>query len=262
MSSDLVIVFAITPLPFRIIPRSQLLAPAEDFRWLVEIERDLALEIEPKSKFDRLVFSERLLEVGLASIIEGMESEKSDFARANRVRNGLAIALLAVCPIRIKNFAALEIGTTFKAVDGSWWIALPSMATKNHRQDERRVPDGLNPYIELYLSCWRPVLLRSGPGTNALWVSSTTGRRISTKSLGTVITRVTFQSIGVAVSPHLFRTAAASTAVTYGGNTPHLASALLNHADPRVTEEHYNRATSVSASRIYASMTAEFLGEG
>jgi hypothetical protein len=101
---------------------AQLLAPVNDFSWLVEIERDLALEVEPRSKFDRFVLTERLVEAGLALVIEAMESSASDVARAVRVRNGLAIALLAVCPIRIKNFAALEIGTTFKAIDGKWWI--------------------------------------------------------------------------------------------------------------------------------------------
>jgi integrase len=74
------------------------------------------------------------------------------------------------------------------------------------------------------------------------------------KNLGTLISRLTLQTLGVDVSPHLFRTAAASTAAAYGGNTRHLASALLNHTDPRVTEEHYNRATSVSASKIYAEI--------
>jgi hypothetical protein len=69
-------------------------------------------------------------------------------------------------------------------------------------------------------------------------VSSTTGRPMTTKNLGALISKITLETIGVDVSPHLFRTAAASTAAAYGGNTPHLASALLNHTDPRVTEEH------------------------
>src|SRR5262249_40745592 len=90
--------------------------------------------------------------------------------------------------------------------------------------------------------------------------SSTTGGPISKMALGNLITKTTFETIGVAVSPHLFRTAAASTAVTHCGGMPHLASALLNHTDPRVTE-HYNRATSITASRIYAEITAGFLRE-
>src|SRR5262249_12000079 len=170
------------------------------------------------------------------------------------------VALLALCPIRLKNFAALEIGHTFKEVDGSWWLALPGHLTKSRRPDERRVPALLNRFIELYLNQSRPLLLGSSPPTNALWISSTTGARMTPKNLGTLISKITLETIGVDVSPHLFRTAAASTAATYGSSTPHLASAILNHTDPRVTEEHYNRASSLSASKIYARITADFLG--
>ena len=83
---------------------------------------------------------------------------------------------------------------------------------------------------------------------------------MTTKNMGTLISKITLTTLGVDVSPYLFRTAAASTAAAHGGgNTPHLASALLNHTDPRVTEEHYNRASSVSASKIYAEIINSFL---
>jgi integrase len=100
----------------------------------------------------------------------------------------------------------------------------------------------------LYQRLFDPI---TTPCTNALWISSTTGRRMTTKNLGTLISKITFETLGVDVSPHLFRTAAASTAAIYGGKTPHLASALLNHTDPRVTEEHYNRASTMSAATAY-----------
>jgi site-specific recombinase XerD len=122
------------------------------------------------------------------------------------------------------------------------------------------VPALLNRYIEVYLNQSRPVLLGSGLPRNTLWISSTTGGRLTTKNLGTLISKITLETVGVDVSPHLFRTAAASTAAAYGGNTPHLASAVLNHTDPRVTEEHYNRATSMSAATTYARIISEFRG--
>jgi integrase len=239
---------------------AELLAPTIDFSWLAEVEKDLALVMEPRSKFDRLVLTERLVEAGLTLVVEAQHLADKDFARARGIRNGLMIALLAVCPNRLKNFSTLEIGHTFKHVHGSWWIALPATVTKSCRPDERRVPEWLNSAIDLYLNQSRPVLLRSRSTTNALWISSTTAGPMTTKNLGTLISKVTLETLGVDVSPHLFRTAAASTAATYGGSTPHLASALLNHTDPRVTEEHYNRASSVSASKIYARITADFLG--
>src|SRR5215813_3124747 len=238
---------------------AQLLAPTFDFSWIAEIEKDLALVMEPRSKFGRLVLTGRLVEAGLTLVAEAQEFASTDLARARGVRNGLMTALLALCPIRLKNFAGLEIGHTFKEIDGIWWIALPGNLTKSRRPDERRVPEWLNSAIDLYLKQSRPVLLRSGSTTNALWISSTTAGPMTTKNLGTLVSKVTLEALGGDVSPHLFRTAAASTAATYGGSTPHLASALLNHTDPRVTEEHYNRASSVSASKIYTRITAGFL---
>jgi integrase len=239
---------------------ANLLAPANDFSWLAEIEKDLALVMEPRSKFDRFVLSERLVEAGRTLFVEAMEFPKNDLASAVGLRNGLMMSLLALCPIRPKNFAALEIGTTFKAIHGRWWIDLPGMATKNRQADKRRVPECLNRDIEIYLTRARPVLLRSGSPTNTLWISKN-GRPLSRFRLYDVITKVTFETVGVCVSPHLFRTAAASTAAIYGGNTPHLASALLNHSDPRITEEHYNRASSISASKVYTEITTGFLRE-
>ena len=40
---------------------AELLAPTVDFSWLAEIEKDIALVMEPRSKFDRLVLSGRLV---------------------------------------------------------------------------------------------------------------------------------------------------------------------------------------------------------
>src|SRR5262249_44223232 len=112
---------------------AELLAPSADFSWLAEIEKDIALVMEPRSKFNRLVFTGRLVEAGLTLVAEAEAFANTDLARARGVRNGLMVALLALCPIRLKNFADLKIGHTFKGIDGSWWIALPGHLTKSRR---------------------------------------------------------------------------------------------------------------------------------
>jgi integrase len=241
---------------------AELLAPAADFSWLAEIEKDLALVMEPRSKFDRLVFTQRLVEAGLTLVTEAQEFARNDFVRARGVRNGLMIALLAFCPIRLKNFADLRIGQTFKEIQGSWWITLPSATTKSRRREERRVRELLNQPIDLYLNQSRPILLGGAKSaTSALWISSQTGGPMTKKNMCTLISKVTLQTLGVDVSPHLFRTAAGSTAAVYGGSIPHLASAVLNHTDPRVTEEHYNRASSLHAAQAYGAMIRDLLRE-
>jgi len=240
---------------------AELLAPMEDFLWLAEIEKDLALVMQPRSKFDRLVFTDRLLESGLTIATEADQFGKDEIARALGVRNGLMVALLALCPIRLKNFAGLEIGRTFKEGQGSWWIALPSISTKSRRPDERRIPAVLDHWIDVYLNQSRPVLIGSRSDTPALWISSRTGKAYTRKNLGTLVSKITQEALGVDVSPHLFRTAAASTAAAYGGATPYLASAILNHTDPRVTEERYERASTAGAAQIFADMVYSLVQE-
>jgi integrase len=117
----------------------------------------------------------------------------------------------------------------------------------------------LSKFIGVYLEESRPILIGTKPPTDSLWISSTTGKPYTQKHLGSLISRLTRETIGVDVSPHLFRTAASTTAAILGGRYPHLASALLNHSDPRVTEEHYIRTSSISATTTYAEITRGFL---
>jgi integrase len=233
---------------------AQILDPKVDFSWLAEIEKDLALIMQPRSKFDRLVLAERLVEAGLILVTEAGLLGKRPFEQAKGIRNGFLIALLAACPVRIKNYAALEIGDTFKEAHGGWWITLPSESTKMGGAEERPVPDYLYRAIDLYLKRARPALIGSRPASNSLWISLRTGQRYTTKNLGTLISKITFETLGVDVSPHLFRTAAATTAALYGGENPHLASAVLNHSDSRVTYDHYIRSSTVSAAQQYAEI--------
>src|SRR5262245_22924190 len=141
---------------------SELIAPGRDFAWLAEIEKDLALVMRPLSKFNRTVLAEVLVEAGLTLNQEAEASPGlSTVARARRARNGLMVALLGCCPIRLKNFAALEIGRSFVQIRGKWWIVLTASETKERRPDERPVDDVLKPAIDRYLSEYRPVLART-----------------------------------------------------------------------------------------------------
>ena len=73
-----------------------------------------------------------------------------------------------------------------------------------------------------------------------------------------MIKTTTLATVGVDVSPHLFRTSAASTAATHGGDNPYLASALLHHTHPSVTNAHYNRATSLTAAESFRQIVRQY----
>jgi frataxin-like iron-binding protein CyaY len=165
---------------------------------------------------------------------------------------------MAAAPIRVKNYTALDIGTSFKEVDDTWWIIVPRRDTKNEwRRGASSTADYLNTAIDLYLKQSRPILIGKQAPTTALWISSRTGQRFTTKNLGTLISKITLQTIGVDVSPHLFRTAAATTLAVYAGDKPHLASAVLGHSDKRVADDHYKRASTVQAALQYAAIVQQ-----
>jgi hypothetical protein len=234
---------------------AQLLALGQDFTWLTEIEKDLALVMQPRSKFDRLVYSNVLLEAGMTLMAEAESAtRRSTLACARQFRNGLMVALKALHPIRLKNFAALEIGRSFKKVNNSWWIVLSASETKEKREDERPLDPCLSPWVVRYLNVHRPVLARTDDAPASLWLSSNDGSAMTYLAVEKVISKTTLATVGIDISPHLFRTAGASTAAVYAGSTPHLASGLLHHIDPTVVDEHYNRASSLSATQSYAAL--------
>jgi len=240
----------------------ELIDPARDLSWLADIEKDLALVMRPRSKSDRWVLTEVLVEAGLTLITEAENSRKmSKLAQARQVRNGLMVAMLAMHPVRLKNFAALEIGRSLVETKSSWWIVLTASETKENRSDERRVDDLLKPALDRYLRKHRPVLASADNPTSALWLSSNDGAPMTYNAVERVIAETTRSTVGVAVSPHLFRTSIASSAAMHGGTNPYLASALLHHTDHRVTEEHYNRASSLSAGESLRSIIQGYMKE-
>jgi hypothetical protein len=102
------------------------------------------------------------------------------------------VAILALNPIRLKNYAALEIDTTFKNVKGQWWIYIPARLTKTRQRPEQRpVATWLNPYIELYLNEARPILLTGSQDreTKALWISSTIRGQMTIKGWAQLLRR-------------------------------------------------------------------------
>jgi integrase len=237
---------------------AELMAPEGDFAWLAEIEKDIAAAMQSRNKNDRLVLAGRLVEAGLRLISEADASSTTKVQWARGVRNGLMVILLALHPLRIKNFATLRLGQSIKRVEGVWWLSINVRETKSHRMDERRIPDFVTAIVDRYVEVCRPILFGRRTPDAAFWVSSTRGRQFTTKNMGTLISRITRETIGVDVSPHLFRMAAASTATIASGPRSDLAAGILGHRDPRVTEEHYDRAGSLHAGDALSAIVSQY----
>ena len=68
-------------------------------------------------------------------------------------------------------------------------------------------------------------------------------------TVGETITETTRSIVVMQLSAHLFKTAGASTAAVYGGDNPHLASAILHHKNALITEQNYSSSKSYDDMR-------------
>src|SRR5262249_24611423 len=133
-------------------------------------------------------------------------------------------------------------------------IASPPEDTKTKIAMDFPVPELLRPHLAIYLDHVRPRMLRQ-PTCNALWVSPKRGP-LSYSAVGPVLTRHTTQRLGIRISPHDARDAAATTWEIAAPDQSGVARDLLAHTDLRMTT-HYNRARGIEASRAHARLLAK-----
>jgi len=193
-----------------------------------------------------------LLELGLTMISEARDaSDPLDLKTAGLWRDGMLIAFLAAHPIRIFNFALLEIGETFRPVQSGFRVLVPADASKNHRPFDFTVAPQIAAQLDGYLRDCRPVFPRGAScASGRLWLAPH-GDPWSHKSIGRRISAHTQARLGIRVTPQRFRHAAATTLAVTEGSDPRLAKALLTHATPNLAERVYNQATQLDASTRY-----------
>lgn len=235
---------------------AEILDPEFDEHWLREVELDLIDQMRPAPKGHRLVNSNRIFEAG-TSLIERAETEPNctDLQRARMARDGLLIAFLAVCPIRLKNLAALTMGETIARLGGEWWLLLSDADTKSKRLDHRLIPDALAPWIDLYTEKYKPAFPRS---ETAMWPSQY-GGAMSYTGVQRLVADTTTRELGKTIRPHMFRHCVPYTIANIDGSQIDLASSLLQHTDPRTTEKHYNLARSVESTRAFEEIISGLL---
>ena len=73
-------------------------------------------------------------------------------------------------------------------------------------------------------------------------------------SIRSRITLETLKAFGVAISPHRFRDAGATTIALELPTQMDMALALLGDRDPNTIEDHYNMATTMQASLKLAEL--------
>jgi integrase len=240
----------------------RVMAPDRDWAWLRRIGSAVRSRTQPaRSKVGRVLPPHLLAELGMELMARADSvADLTPLQRAVLFRDGLMIALLAYRPVRISNLAAMVIGRHLVQQGGAYWLRFEAEEMKGRRMFEATVPADALPGLERYLQHYRVILL-TGAGrrppatTDALWVSET-ATAMASISIHNRFRKHTKTAFGVAVSPHLFRDSAATAVATDGPAHVRAIMPILGHARLATSENHYNHARSLDASRKYIKIIA------
>jgi integrase/recombinase XerD len=208
-----------------------------------------------------LKLSDELLRLGLSLLEEATMAAGLEAAILHR--DGLMIALLALVPLRRRNFASLRLERNLVEISGSWLISLDARETKTHTPLELLWPGELVGPLRTYLNVHRPLLSAMSRRwakriDNALWVSSH-GSPMTEMAIYDRIRAHTQKAFGRAINPHLFRDAAATTLAIADPEHVRVAAPLLGHRTFMTTERYYQQAQAFDAHRAYVKA---IFGEG
>jgi integrase/recombinase XerD len=234
--------------------------PGADWAWLMRLVSRLKRRVVPaRPKRHRVVPTQDLLSLGLGTMHDAAAaSQVVPWRAACRYRDGLIVALLAVRPLRLRNFAAIEIGRHLTCEGGRYVVRFAPAETKSRRELAFVVPEALTAPLERYVSRYRPLLCaRAGarvqgvPGTPAgmrLWVSAQGSAMIERSVYESVVT-LTGAQFRRPVNPHLFRDCAGTSIATDDPEHVHVTASLLGHTSLATSERYYDHAQSLQAVR-------------
>jgi integrase len=168
-------------------------------------------------------------------------------AEAIAYRDGLAVALLAACPLRRRTFSNLILGQHLVACGDGFTLHLEPRDLKNSTNLKFPLPMELGPWLRRYLEVHRPRLAPSAE-VRHLWADI---RGTPLVKLADRVEQFTAQRFTRRVPMQHFRHAAATGMAMDDPHHVHLVAALLGHSRTGVGERYYNLATALEAGRAY-----------
>lgn len=229
------------------------LAPEQDWSPINELYAYLKQRAEPcRNKLAHVVPATQLLELGLELMTSCQDHVASRRLTATRFRDGLLIAMLICCPVRLANLASIRIGEQLLFDGQDYGLRFSAAETKTGRPYVAGLPALLTPHVEAWLQQYRPLLQltafhpESSEAIDALWLSRD-GRPMRPSVIREQIKQRTKAAFGHPVWPHLFRDCAVTELVDCAPEEIGMAGDLLGHTSLQTTTRHYIQAKGMTA---------------
>ena len=247
----------------------RVMVPAADLGLLGSLCKTLQSRATPtRAKHTRIRAPFEVLSACLSHMRATIGSNPNHPLReAGKFRDGLALAFLALRPIRLKNLASIEIGRHMIWSDPRWTCHFPANETKERRDLRFYLPedDAFNWALSLYLTKYRPLLLQDPAQnqhpTGPLWVSQRKSGQ-SAQSIYWNTCRLSEAILGVRINPHLNRDCAASALSSDAPDYILAAARILGHSSLTTTIGHYEQSSMLAAGARLTEFILDLQGLG
>jgi site-specific recombinase XerD len=178
-------------------------------------------------------------------------------------RDGLMIAFLALCPLRVANLAAMQIGKQLDLASGNPRIVFAASEMKGKQALEFDFPAELEAALAFYLRHVHPMLCEGAQLGAPLWPSLHKGKRqMTAHGIYTRIVHITAAHLAHPVTPHMFRDAAATFIAEMTPERAMMAAAVLQHRQLETTMRSYIHGQQHLAARKYHAAIGDLIARG
>jgi integrase len=176
--------------------------------------------------------------------------------KAIQAQIAVAILILQLAPIRLKNLTQIDINKNLIARGDKVYLVIEPSDVKNNVLIDFELPDILVEMISWYLREYRDVLIKEP--TDALFPGSKSGPK-SQATLGQQISARVHRYTGMAFNPHLFRHAGGLMFLNIHPGQYETIRLLLGHKSIETTTSYYAGAEMRTAGQHFASTISQRL---
>lgn len=222
--------------------------PDIDWQWLQDLtNRFKGWSTPSRDHRARILPADQIYSRALAQLARLSASDLNTPTLRIAYRDAVMLAIAITCPVRLRNFTQTRLGQELVLRNSCWHLTFDDASTKNGATLKFHIPATLEPYVSHYVDYIRTEF----PGATlhtGLWAGSK-GAPLSEISIYGRMMITSKKLFGVAINPHAFRTIAATFLAEASVKDVYHASRLLGHRDLKTTEDHYIRASQLTASR-------------
>ena len=193
-----------------------------------------------------------LLELSLRTVKQVLREDRGLEHDARLVQWALAVEILLMAPVRLKNLAGIHIERHIqrsRATGGEVHLVIPGEEVKNGEPLDYPLPKDTVWLLELYLKNFRPRLC--SPTNPWLFPGRSEDAPKSGHTLSIQLKRFVFEGTGLEVNPHLFRHIAAKIYLDQNPGQYENVRRHLGHRSMETTIKAYAGMETAAASRHF-----------